>query len=254
MKNVFRAECYILRHDRLLWLVPLLYCAVGVNSGLYDHAVMDIYKGLELFSLPEIANVFFPFSVAILTGYVIGGDFSRRTIRNTLSVGTDKKHYYFSRLSVQCLMTGALFACTGLIHVVCHSLRPQGESDIRIEFLWQKLAVYMAVVLLQLLAHVSVINAMCYFLKNQLAAIVAGIGLVYLELIISQAAEINGIASVQTFAGFLPTNVIRNLFACAVYDKVFTGEFFGYGFSAILIIVVSSAAGYKRFYDDACLT
>ena len=59
MKNVFRAEIYILRHDGLLWLVPVLYCAVGIYAGFYDHAVMDIYKGVELFSLTEILNLFF---------------------------------------------------------------------------------------------------------------------------------------------------------------------------------------------------
>lgn len=250
VNRVFRAESYILRHDRLLWIVPVLYCAVGVYAGFYDHAVMDIYEGLELFSLPEIMNIFFPFSAAAVTGYVIGGDFSRRTIQNVLSVGTDKKHYYYSRLLVQGVVTGALFTVTGLIHVVCHWFWPQGNSDIRIEFLWQKLLVYMTVALLQLLASVSVINAVCYFVKNQLVTIGFGIGLVYLELIIYQAAEINGMGAVQALADFFPTNVLRNIFAYAVYDRVFTGEFFQYGLSAILVIAVSSAAGYVRFCYD----
>ena len=250
MKSVFRAEIYILRHDRLLWLMPVLYCAVGIYAGFYDHAVMDIYKGVELFSLPEILNVFFSFSVALLTSYVIGGDFSRRTVLNALSAGTDRKSYYCTRLLVQVLLTGTLFAGTGLIHVICHSLWPRGDADIRIAFLWQKLVVYMVMVLLQLLAQASVMNAVCYFVRNQLVAIVFGMGMVYLELIIRQAAEMNGMTSVRALADFLPTNVIRGIFAYAVYDRVFTGKFFLYGLSAVLIIAVSSAAGYVRFCYD----
>ena len=149
MKSVFRAESYVLRHDRLLWLVPVLYCIVGFYSGFYDHAIMDIYKGVELFSLSEIMNLFLPFSVVTLAGYVIGGDFSRRTIQNVLSVGIDKKSYYCFRLLVQGMMTGALFAGTGMIHVICHSLWPQGDSDIRITFLWQK---FFFIILLPLLS------------------------------------------------------------------------------------------------------
>lgn len=250
MKNVFRAEIYILRHDRLLWLVSVLYCAVGIYAGFYDHAVMDLYKGVELFSLSEILNLFFSFSVVMLTGYTVGGDFSRRTIQNVLSAGTDKKSYYFSRLLVQVLLTGALFAGTGLIHVICHSLWPQGDTDIRIAFLWQKLVVYMVMVLLQLLAQVSIMNAVCYFVRNQLVAIVFGIGMVYLEVIIRQVAEMNRMTSVQALADFLPTNVVRDMFAYAVYDRVFTGKFFLYGLSAVLMIAVSSAAGYVRFCYD----
>ncbi len=247
MKNVFRAEIYILRHDRLLWLLPVLYCAVGIYAGFYDHAVMDVYKGVELFSLPEILNLFFSFSVVTLTSYAIGGDFSRRTIRNVLSAGTDRKSYYCTRLLVQVLLTGALFACTVLLHVICHSLWPQGDADIRIAFLWQKLVIYIVMVLLQLLAQVSVMNAVCYFVRNQLVAIVFGIGMVYLEVVIRQAAEMNGMTSLQALVDFLPTNVIRDMFAYAVYDRVFTGKFFLYGLSAVLIIAVSSAAGYVRF-------
>lgn len=250
MKQVFRAENYILRHDKLLWLVLALYCAVGVYAGFYDHAILDLYKGLELFSLPEIMNMFLSFSAVMLTAYVIGGDFSRRTIQNVLSVGIDKKSYYYSRLLVQGMLTGVLFIGTGLIHVICHSLCPQGDANTQIAFLWQKLVIYMAVLLLQLLAQVSIMNAACYFVKNQLIAIVSGIGLVYCELIIRQAAEINGMATVQALVDYLPTNVIRNMFAYAVYDKVFTGTFFGYGLSALLIIAVSCAAGYAKFYYD----
>ena len=123
VKSVFRAEKYILWHDRLLWLVLVMYCAVGGYAGFYDHAVMDTYKGVELFSLPEIMGLFLSFSTVMLTGYVIGGDFSRRTIQNVLSVGIDKKTYYYSRLLAQGLLTGALFTGIGLIHIYC---RPPG--------------------------------------------------------------------------------------------------------------------------------
>lgn len=211
---------------------------------------MDLYKGVELFSLPEILNVFLSFSAVMLTSYVIGGDFSRRTIQNALSAGTDRKSYYCCRLLVQGLLTGTLFAGTGLIHVICHSLWPRGNTDIQIAFLWPKLVIYMGMVLLQLLAQVSVMNAVCYFVRTQLTAIVFGIGMVYLELLIRQAAEINRMASVQALADFLPTNVIRNLFACAVYDRIFSGKFFTYGLSAVLIIAVSGAAGYVWFCYD----
>ena len=200
-----------------------------------------------MFSLPEILNLFLSFSVVMLTSYVIGGDFSRRTIQNVLSIGTDKKSYYFSRLLVQWLLVGALFSGAGMIHIVCHLLWPQGDTDRQIAYLWPKLAIYMAVVLLQLLAQASVVNAVCYFVRNQLAAILFGIGMVYLEVIIHQAAETNRMAAIQALVDFLPTNVIKDIFAYAVYDRVFTGGFFLYGLSAVLIIVVGSTAGYVKF-------
>lgn len=250
MKDVFYAELYGLRRDRLLWLVPVFYGVMGFYSGFYDHAVMDTYRGLELFIFTEIMNVFLPFAVVIVTSYVIGGDFSRHTIRNVLSVGVRKKSYYFSRLLVQGLVTGTLFAGTGLIHVVCHLVCSRADTDVQTAFLWQKLAVYMAVALLQLLAYVSVMNAVCYFVKNQLAALVLGIGMVYLELIIRQAASLNELVSLQHLLDFLPTIVIRNLFEYAVYDRIFTGEFLRYGLSAFLIIVGSSAVGFAKFYSS----
>lgn len=102
----------------------------------------------------------------------------------------------------------------------------------------------------RLLAQVSIMNAVCYFVRNQLVAIVFGIGMVYLEVIIRQAAEMNRMTSVQALADFLPTNVVRDMFTYAVYDRVFTGKFFLYGLSAVLMIAVSSVAGYVRFCYD----
>lgn len=250
MKNAIRAELYKLRHDRLLWFVPVCYIAMGLYSGLYEHEVMNTYKGLELFSLTELAGMFLPFVVAAVTAYTIGGDFSRRTLQNVLSVGTDRKSYYFSRLLVQGLLAGALFLTAWLPHIICHLAWPRGNTDVRIAFLCQKLIVYMAVLFLQLLVYVSVMNAVCYFVKKQLTAIVFGIVLVYLEMILRQAAALNGMGLVREIVGFTPANVIHDLFAHAYYDRVFTGEFMKYGISAVILIAAGSAAGYLRFWYD----
>lgn len=247
MKNAIQAELYKLRRDRLIWFVPVLYAAMGLYSGLYEHEVMNTYRGLELFSLTELAGLFLPFAVATVTGYAIGGDFSRRTVQNALSVGTDRKSYYFSRLLVQGLLTGALFLVIWLPHIVCHLILPRGNTQVRIALLVPKLMVYMAVLLLQLLAYVSVMNAVCYFVKNPLSAIVAGIILVYLEMILRQAATQNEVGFIRELVLFSPANVIHGFFAHAYYDRVFTGQFLGYGISAVLLITISSAAGYIRF-------
>ena len=247
MKNAICAELYKLRHDRLLWFVPVLYAAMGLYSGFYEHEVMNTYRGLELFSLTELEGLFLPFAVTTLTGYVTGGDFSRRTIQNALSVGTNRKSYYFSRLLVQGLLTGALFLIVWLPHIVCHLILPRGNTQVRIAFLVPKLLVYMAVLFLQLLAYVSVMNTVCYFVKKPLSAIVAGIILVYLEMILRQAAALNGVGLIREIVRFSPANVIHGFFAYAYYDRVFTGEFLGYGVSAVLLILAGCAAGYGRF-------
>lgn len=247
MKNAICAELYKLRHNRLLWFVPVLYAAMGFYSGLYEHEVMNTYRGLELFSLTELAGLFLPFAVTTVTGYVTGGDFSRRTVQNALSVGTDRKSYYFSRLLVQGLLTGALFLVIWLPHIVCHLILPRGNTQAVIALLASKLMVYMAVLLLQLLAYVSVMNAVCYFVKKPLSAIVAGIILVYLEMILRQVATQNGVGFIRELVRFSPANVIHGFFAYAYYDRVFTGEFLGYGISAVFLMIISSAAGYIRF-------
>lgn len=250
MKNAISAELYKVRHDRLIWLIPVLYFAIGLYTGSCSHAIFRTYKELGFFSVSEFSRAFFPFAASVVTGYVIGGDFSRNTIQNALSAGVGGKHYYFSRLLIQKLFTGALFMIAVLTHVAVRLVRSRETSFGEIEFLWLKLAVYMAVVLFQLLAYVSVMNAVCYFVKKQLTAAVCGMGLVYLEVILRQVFMIKGIASMQSVFEYAPSVVIMGLFEYAVYDQIFTAGFLKYVISALIIMAVSSGAGYLKFCRD----
>lgn len=252
MKNVISAELYKLKHDRVMWFLPVLYVALGVFCVPPEHEVFDLYRGLEFFALPGLTNVtvILSLAAAVVTGYVIGGDFSRRTVQNALSAGTDRKHYYFARLWVQMLLTGALFSLTLLIYLTGRLLHPRGNADMTVSLLWAKLAVYMAVLLLQLLAYVSVVNAICYFVKKRLAAVAAGMGLIYLELIFRQAVFAYETGFLQRILDYTPSGVIRRLFSYAVYDRIFTADFLLPSLSAAVIIVAGSAVGYWKFCHD----
>lgn len=103
---------------------------------------------------------------------------------------------------------------------------------------------------MQLLAYVAAVNAVCYFVKKRVAAVAAGMGLIYLELIFRQAAFAYETGFLQRILDYTPSGVIRRLFSYAVYDRIFTADFLLPGLSAAVIIVVSSAIGYWKFCHD----
>ena len=247
MKNVIRAEWYKLCHDLLIWIVPVYYAAMGFYSAFYYHEIMDYRWGLELFVLPEVVWLQIAFAVVVVTGYAVSGDFSRHTIQNALTVGVNKKDYYFSRLLVQMEFTGAMFAISLLVHTVCRLVHPKGNADVAVEFLWGKLLIYMFVVLLLLWAYVAILNMLAYFIKKQVIVMAVGMGVIYAEAIIRQMARSNDWGVIRLLVDWLPSNVERKMFEHAVYDTIFTGEFLGYGICAVAVIVISSAVGYIRF-------
>lgn len=247
MCNAMKAEWYKLRHDMLIWIVPLYYIFVGCYSTTYYHEIMNYRKGLELFGMPDVAWVQLAFATVIVSGYVMGGDFSRHTIQNALAVGTSKKSYYFGRLLVQMQFAAGMFGIALFLHTVGRLVHPMGNSQVVIDYLWGKILVYMFVVLLLIWAYVSIMNMLVYFVQKQVIVMAAGIGFVYAEVIIRQVAIANDWKVVQYLVNWLPSNLERNLLEHAVYDTIFTAEFFRYGLCGIAVIVLSSAVGYVKF-------
>lgn len=247
MKNVMKAEWYKLYHDLVIWVVPIYYVVCGFYGALPYHEIMDYRRGLELFALPDMVWLEIAFAVMIVTGYAVGSDFSRHTIQNVISIGVNKKDYYFSRLLVQAEFTGGMFAVSILVHTVCRLVWPKGNAEIAVTFLWRKLFLYMLVVLLLLWVYVAILNMLAYFIKKQVVIMGVGLGIVFAELIVRQMAMSNGWEMIQRVADYMPSNMERKLFEHAVYDTIFTSEFLQYGLYGIVIIVISSAVGYIKF-------
>lgn len=251
MKSIFGAELYKLGRNWLLWLfVALSFLGIGIYFGLYEAEVFGLYRGLALFGLPSLAWLPWCFLTAIATGLAIGGDFSAGTVKNALAVGVSRRDYYFARMGVQMLLTALGFGLGQLAYIVCRTVRPgdSWESPGReIQMFGVKLALYLLVALLQLFAYVSVVNAVCYFLKRQMAAMVAGMVSIYIEAILRQMAESGDLEALLRITRHLPARILYNLFALAAYDNVLTTDFLECGPSALAIIAVSSIAGYVKF-------
>lgn len=248
MKSVFRAELYKLGRNWLLLLcAALFYIGAGIIYGMDKAEVYDTYKGLELFGLPAFAWLTYCFAAVLITGLFIGEDFSRGTIKNALTVGVFRRDYYFARMLVQMLVTGALYLSGVLAYVICHMVYPQGNSVREIELLGMKVVVYTMVSLLQLLAYVALVNAICYFVKKQVAAMVTGMVLIYTEAIIRQLVEAGNVPFLRQAVQYLPARVLYRMFSLALYDQIFTMDFLKYGISALVIIGVCGIAGYVKF-------
>ena len=251
MKSILRAEFYKLGHDWLLWLcVALSFLGTGVYYGWNEAEVFSLYKGLALFGWPSLAWLPCCFVTAIATGLTIGRDFSAGTVKNALAAGIARGDYYFGRLGVQMLLTALSFGLGQLAYVVCHGafpLRPWGVPSREIQMLGAKLALYLLVALLQLLAYVSVVNAICYFVKKQMAAMAAGMALIYIEAILRQLADSGDQEALLRITRHLPVGILYHLFAFAAYDQVLTVGFLECGLSALAIIAASSIVGCAKF-------
>lgn len=247
MKTVFAAELYKLSRNRLLPCVALVYIGAGVIYGLEGAEIYHTYKGLELFGLPSLAWMPYCFTTVLVTGLLIGGDFSRGTIKNALAAGVSRKDYYFARMMIQMLITAAVFVSGHLAYIICHMVHPQANSGREIELLGAKAAVYAMVALLQLLAYVALVNAICYFVKKQVAAMVTGMVIVYMEAIIRQLVEAGNMKILRQAVEYMPARVLYRMFSLAVYDQILTVGFLKYGISALVIIAGCSIAGYVKF-------
>ena len=251
MKSIFRAEFYKLGTQPVLWLfVALFFLGTGNYYGLYGAEVFGLYRGLVLFGLPSLAWLPWCFVTAIAAGLSIGGDFSTGTVKNALTAGIARRDYYFARLGVQMLLTAFGFGLGQLAYIVCHVVRPWHlweDSGREIQMFGAKLALYILVSLLQLIAYVSVVNAVCYYVKRQVAAMVTGMVLIYMETILRQLAESGNLETLQQITRYLPARILYDLFSSAAYDRVLTADFLGYGISALAIIAASSIAGYVKF-------
>lgn len=262
MNRVISAEFYKIRHCKLLWFLPIVFFALGFYCAADNFEVYGLYNRLELFVLPTLADLYLTVGTAMLAGYVIGMDFSFRTIQNTLSVGVSRRSYYFSRMGVLMFLTALLYGIA-MLGFVCGRLplfqtviNPTGIALLpgnrpELELFWIKLAVYAAIVILQLWAYVSVLTALCFFIKKQLPLMVAGLALIIIELELRQLADQYNITFLRYLFDFAPVRVLKNAFEVyAMHDEVLTLGFLKFGVSALVIIAVSSAAGFCRFRYD----
>lgn len=265
MNRVISAEVYKIRHCKLLWFVPLLFFTIGLLNSAFHFNIYNMYNRLELFVLPSLTYQQLSIGSAMLTGYIIGMDFSFRTIQNTLSVGVSRRSYYFSRMAVVMFLTALLYG-TCMLGFVCGRmplLQPLlkgifmvkgslAESRPELELFWIKLAVCIAVEILQMWAYVSILNAASYFIKKQLPAMVAGLMYIFVELVLRQVVDQYDLAFLRYLFDFAPVRVLQHTFdVYVVKDGILTFGFLKFIISALVIIAVSSVVGFCRFRYDS---
>ena len=109
----------------------------------------------------------------------------------------------------------------------------------------------MAVEILQMWAYVSILNAASYFIKKQLPVMVAGLMYVIIELVLRQVADQYNLTFFRYLFDFAPVRVLQHTFDIYVIkDGILTFGFLKFIISALVIIAVSSAAGFCRFRYD----
>lgn len=256
MSRVVSAEVFKLRHCKILWTVPVLFFVSGFYLATLDFPVYELYNGLALFALPTLAHQFLAIAAVTLTGYVIGLDFTHGTIRNTLSTGVGRTCYFFSRLGVVMLLLAGLYLLSMLGYVLGHLPVLQqlfgnellSGSRPEIELFGSKLAICTLFSILQLCAYASVFNAACYFVRKQLPVMTGGIALLIAEQMLGQLADRYHITYTRLLFDYAPVKVLKNTFEVyAIHDKILTLGFLKFGFSALFIIIASSAIGFVKF-------
>jgi len=256
MNRIISAEFYKIRHCKLLWPIPAVYFVAGFYWASYSSPVFRLYGGLDMFAIPTLAYQFLSCATAMLTGYVIGMDFSCNTIQNSLSIGVSRKNYYFSRMGVLLLLT-ALFYLLTLLGYTCGRLpvfqRLIGNPPPRppmqeMAYYKLKLAVCTIIGILQLWADVSTLNAACYFIRKQLPAMVTGLILILMEVMLRQFADFYGVTLICRLFDYAPVRVLKNTFEIyAIHDRILTFGYLKFGISAPVIIMISSSIGYIKF-------
>lgn len=247
MKSAISAEWYKVWHNKLVWFMFVVTAALGVYNAGFEHAVFDTYQNLELFVMPTLEWLSFSFVTVLLTGYVTGLDFAGGTIQNILSVGVRRRDYYFSRLIVQLVLETLLFGAGVTAHTVVRLAVPKGHGVYILPMFGIKFVFFMTIALLQLWAYTAMFQMLCFLVKSQLATMIIGMVIVFLEALFRQLASVYDLSRIVDILDFSPARVWKNSFQYAIYDKFFEFDFWKYGLSAIGIIVVSSAVGYGWF-------
>ncbi len=250
MRSELRAEWYKVWQNKLVWCVFVIMTAFGLYNASFEHEIFYTYKNLGVFLLPELGWLVYAFMTVLFTGYIIGLDFSKRTLHNYISVGVRRKNYYFSRLIVQCVIQ-TLFFLVGLLAHTIMRLAAQKENVVfkgtMPQMLGLKFVFFMLIILLQLWAYTALFQMVCFLVKNQLVTMVAGMLIVYLEAVLRQMASVYDFSAMVHILNFSPARVLKNSFQYAVYDRFFDFTFWKYGISALGIIIFSSTVGYWCF-------
>lgn len=259
MKALISVEFYKLRHTGLVWaamLIPVgmsMYLALNRNY-IYDPEVVR-YPWINYIGLIAMVGGVRVLAMVIsfIVAYMAAMDFDGLTIQNILSVGVNRKQYFFSRLLTYLFLAFAAYGVSTVLFVLCRLYR-QWEQEVYGgslplgEFLTVFLIVY-----LQFCAYCSIFHMLSFFLKKQSTTLIVTFAWIIAELMSGILKEwfFMGADLYDRTVGLVPMMVLQRCGEFIEERTIFTFDFLQCGISAILIICVTSAVGYWKFcYTD----
>lgn len=250
MKKLIGIELVKMKHYLATWLIAIL----TIGQGIFHAATMKFDSAL--ISYPKLEYVLYIYITArwicmaslFMTAYVIAGDFSMRTVQNVLSTGVNKKKYYISRLFAQMIFMFVIYAGGFAAFVISRIVRT-GAVNTAMPF-WEFLAVFL-VMALQPMVYVALANMISIFCKNQGIAIVLGELSLFLALVLriySIGKDFYTGSGLKLLKGPIAFEPLYILESCDMYvysdAGIFSFAFFKYAVSALILITITSAAGY----------
>jgi len=250
MGKLIQVELTKIRRYPATWVVALITFAQAlfwVFTHKYD-ANLARYPQVEYVLFTYSTARWFCISSVFLTGYIIAGDFSMRTVLNVLSTGIDKGKYYVSRLAAVLLFTWALFAGSNLFYIVVRILV---TGNISTALPLKELLVLLSVMSLQVLSYAAIAHMISICCQKQGLSILLGEVYLFLALIIRMSAMgeeyyTNAGYRLHGPIAYEPLYVLEKAADFLTGDTLFCFGFLKYALSAALIITVASLVGYAR--------
>ena len=251
MGKLIGIEFIKMKHDPVTWLTAL----ITVGQGLVHAVMLNRYR-IDLVRYPKMEYAVYVYLTArvicmvslFMAAYVIAGDFSMRTVQNVLASGIDRKKYYLSRLSAQMIFLSAAYT-GGCVVFVASRIVITGTVNASMSF--GEFMVFFLVMALQPMVYVSLANMISVFCKNQGVAVILSEISLFLALILRiYSMGKDFYTGFGRLKGPLACEPMYLLETCDrfVYSEagIFSFAFIRYAFSAVIMIAVFTASGYRR--------
>lgn len=250
MKKLFLVEVYKLRAH--LWILIGAFAFVIFN-GIYTAGYVDAKYANALFHYPRVESVlvtvdtarYIALGVMLIVPYIIGMDFASRYIQNIISVGTDKRTYFFAKLLLVMSFATIIYAALFLSYNVSRFWM-KGEIGLSLpigEFL-----LFYLVMLLQLFAYTAVANMMCMILGDQVYSSLVSVCWILMELILLVFADAYHLNFVFAILDLAPWRVMEaGAERFAIEGTVYSLELLKNALSAAGIFLLSTGIGYICF-------
>lgn len=188
--------------------------------------------------------------LAMVPEVFIGEEFMQRTLNNPMAAGISRKNLFWGKylyLAAVVLSGAGLNAITYAAGVKWYSMILKKPVKFWGAVTMGQYLIWLLLVFSVFLAVLSVAFCLCILCRSQLKAALAGIVLVYSEVLYSGLSKMAGVTEITFLTSYLPVHLVRNLTAYVVQGRMVYCEYLGYFLVVILGTAVLMMTGFEAF-------